>query len=404
MKKMIGIAIFIFAFIILLTGVSNGVFKADKTSTDVVKSNTEFSFTLFSWLNEEEREQNVFISPFSIATALSMTLQGAGTTTKADLMKSLNYNGRELQKINEGYQYLLDHLNNTDKQIVLNISNSIWIREGMKIKPDFLKVNKAVFKASLAELDFSKETAVNEINKWIAKSTNNKITKMIDPPIPADVVMYLINAIYFKGEWTEKFNKADTFNSKFHSGGGATKAVMMMSKKGEIEYGAKDSFKVVRLPYGKGKTSMYCVLPAENIAINDFIKTLDAAKWEEIKNSVSKVKNVILNLPRFKIEYGIKNLNDSLIALGMGKAFSSAADFSGISDEKLCISKVLHKAVIEVNEAGSEAAGATVVEMTRNSAPDRHSFIANRPFLFFITDDVTGTVLFMGKLYDCQKY
>jgi len=287
MKRAVCVAIAIITIMGLMTGcASNVVFKRNSADMDVLKSNIEFSFDVFSRLNEEDSDKNIFISPLSISTALSMTVQGAENTTKDDIMKALKYDGQDLEKVNECYKYLLDYLSKADKNIELDINNSIWIKEGKKIKKDFLNVNKDVFNAYVTELDFSKESAADDINKWISKSTKNKITKMIDSPIPDNIVMYLINAIYFKGGWAEKFNKDHTFNTEFHTDGGEAKEVMMMTRKGKIEYGAKDYFKVVRLPYGKGKTSMYCVLPAENVSINDFIKDLDADKWEEIKNSV----------------------------------------------------------------------------------------------------------------------
>ncbi|HHV30053.1 serpin family protein [Acetivibrio mesophilus] len=406
MKRMICIAVSIFTLISILTGCTGDTaFDVNKVNMDVVKSNIEFSFDIFSRLNEEDHDKNVFISPLSISTALSMTVQGAEATTKDGMMKSLKYEGIDLDKVNECYRYTLDYLNKVDRKVELDINNSIWIRQESKIKKDFIDINKDVFNAYVTELDFSKANAVDKINKWISDSTSKKITKVVEPPIPQNTAMYLINAIYFKGEWTEKFKKGDTFSTEFHSGNGQTKEVMMMKRKGEIEYGTRDDFKVVRLPYGNGKTSMYCVLPDESISINDFIKTLDADKWEQIKNSVSKVDDVKLNIPRFKMEYGIKNLNDCLISMGMEKAFSNEADFSGISEKDLYISNVLHKAVIEVNEEGSTAAGITLVEVKDASAMlDAPSFIADRPFLFFITEDITGTILFMGKLYDCEKY
>jgi serine protease inhibitor len=157
----------------------------------------------------------------------------------------------------------------------------------------------------------------------------------------------------------------------------------------------------VRLPYGSGKISMYCILPEETVSINEFIASLDAEKWNIIKNSISEREQVQLQLPRFKLEYGIKNLNDSLTALGMGEAFTDTADFSGIRED-ICISRVLHKAVIEVNEEGSEAAAATVVEIRETAAVEPLAFIADRPFVFIISDDDTGTILFMGKLYDVK--
>ena len=173
----------------------------------------------------------------------------------------------------------------------------------------------------------------------------------------------------------------------------------MMSRKGKIEYGEVGKSKIVRLPYGNEKTAMYCILPEQDVKINDYIEEFSFEKWKELQESLSKNDDVILHLPRFKLEYGIKNLNDSLTALGMGKAFSDSADFSGIRDG-IYISRVLHKAVIEVNEEGSEAAGVTVVEMQETAAMEPIMFIADRPFVFLIADDETGTILFMGKLME----
>ncbi len=222
---------------------------------------------------------------------------------------------------------------------------------------------------------------------------------MLEPPIAPDVIMYLINAIYFKGDWSEEFDPKDTREETFTTYEGKEQTVSMMSRTGKIDYAEGDDYKAVRLPYGKGKVSMYCVLPDEDMTIDDFIDNMTIGTWDEIRNKMSEVEELELKIPKFKIEYGIKKLNDSLIALGMGEAFTDRADFSGIMDN-VSISRVLHKAVIEVNEEGSEAAAATVVEIRETAAMEPIRFIADRPFLFFISDDESGTILFMGKLLE----
>lgn len=403
MRKRICIVTSILTLISLLTGCTRDVvFEKDKVNTEVIKSNNEFAFDIFARINEEDKDENVFISPFSISTALSVTVQGAETTTKDSMMEALKYEGIDLDEVNAVYKYMLHYLNEVDKKIELDINNSIWINDGKDIKKDFINVNKNTFNAHVSQLDFSKKDAADEMNKWVKDATNKKIDKIVEPPISDRVEMYLINAIYFKGEWTDKFKKINTSDSDFHSGNGETKVVKMMERMDRIEYGQKEDFKAVRLPYGEGKTSMYCILPSEDISINDFIKTLDADKWQEIRQSVSEVGDVLLNIPRFKMEYESKDLKEFLISMGMEEAFLEEADFSGISDEGLYIDSVLHKAVIEVNEKGSEAAATTSIKMNTKDAGmlDPPSFIADRPFLFFITEDNTGTILFMGKLYD----
>ncbi|UWG96571.1 serpin family protein [Dehalobacter sp. DCM] len=408
MKKRVCLLLCIILTISLLAGCSakpasqNSTFDKNGISPEVVVQNSRFAFELFQQLNKEDGTENIFISPLSIATALSMTYQGAEAETKKAMAKALGYSEIDDSILNESYKNLIPYLNQLDKKVTLNISNSIWVREGEDIKPAFLTVNKDIFNAAVTPLDFNQDKAADQINQWISQSTNKKIEKMVDSPIAPDVIMYLINAIYFKGDWTAEFDAEKTFQTQFRARNGGKSDVMMMSRTGKIAYGQGDGFQAVRLPYGNGKAAMYCILPEETEPINEFIGGLDAERWNVIRTSISEREDVLLQLPRFKVEYGIKDLKDSLSALGMGLAFTDNADFSRIRDD-ICISRVLHKAVIEVNEEGSEAAAATVVEMKLTGAPmDAPSFIADRPFLFIIADDETGTILFMGKLIEAE--
>lgn len=408
MKKLLCLFLSVIAAINILTGCSGklspfgqNAFDTDRISSETKNGNARFAFDIFKQLDKEDSNQSIFISPLSISTALTMTYQGAGTTTKEAMAKALGYTGIEDEKLNESYKNLLLYLTKVDKKVELDISNSLWIREGEAIKEDFSSINRDIFNASVTPLDFSKQDAADQINQWISDATKKKIEKMIDSPISPDIVMYLINAIYFKGDWAKKFDTKDTLPTPFHAGDGSTNEVMMMSRNGKVEFGQGDGFKAVRLPYGSGKTAMYCILPDEAVSINEFITGLNIDQWNTIKNSISEKDEVQLRLPRFKLEYGIKNLNDSLTALGMGEAFTDSADFSGIR-EGLSISRVLHKAVIDVNEEGSEAAAVTVVEMRETAAAEPITFIADRPFVFVISDDETGTILFMGKLSDVK--
>jgi len=382
------------------TDIKNFVLSYDtkKIDKNIIEGNTQFAFDIFKLLNEEDSGKNIFISPLSISSALAMTCNGARTTTKDAMAKALRYEGIEMEDLNTGFRELTAYLNSI-KDVKLNIANSIWIKEGEEIQQEFLSTNKKAFNAHVEKLDFSKSESADKINKWISNTTKGKIDKMLEPPIPSDVIMYLINAIYFKGQWREKFNPKMTHISKFHTEDGRSEDVEMMYRDGEVEFGTVEGDKIVRLPYGKGKIAMYCVLPAEGVKIDDFIKSLNAEKWNVIRNSVLETDEVILKMPKFKMEYGIKELNESLKALGMEEAFSTSADFSGIG-EAIYISSVIHKAVIEVNEEGSEAAAATVVEMTKSAAVEPMQFIADRPFLFVIADDETGSILFMGKMCD----
>ncbi|HZJ57183.1 MAG TPA: serpin family protein [Clostridia bacterium] len=378
---------------------TNLVYDSEKISMDMIEGTTEFAFDIFRQLNREDMDGNIFISPLSISTVLSMTYQGAGGETQESMAGVLGYSDIDINILNESYKNLLRLLMDQEKGVRLNIGNSIWIREGKPIEGDFLAVNKDIFKARIETLDFSNDRSAEKINKWVSHATDGKIEKIIEPPIAPETIMYLINAVYFKGDWTDKFDKNKTFESKFYAGDGSPRDTMMMTREGLIQYGQGEDYTAVRLPYGNETMAMYCVLPKGESPINDFVEGLNSEKWRAIRESTAEMDGVMLNLPRFKMEYGIKSLKESLTALGMGNAFTYDANLSGIGQE-LFISDVLHRAVVEVNEEGSEAAAVTAVDLKEEAAAQPHEFIADRPFFFAIIDDKTGLILFMGKVYD----
>jgi serpin B len=381
-----------------LTGCGSQTARVDtsKISASVIDANNGFAFDIFRELDTEEGEGNIFISPISISTALAMVYEGAGGTTKEAMAEALNYKGIETDDLNESSRNLLLHLNSLDAKVDLSIKNSIWIRQGEEIKQSFTETNKEVFDAQVTELDFSKADAADTINRWISDSTQGKIDKMVSSPIDPLVVMYLINAIYFKGEWTTRFEEKNTFAAKFNSAEASQEDVMMMSMQSEMDYASEEGYRAVRMPYGSKKAAMYCILPDKGVDVNEFISGMDAAKWREIKESLASTTNVTIQMPRFRMEYGIKELRGALSDLGMGICFTEDADLTGIRNN-LLISSVLHKAVIEVNEKGTEAAAVTSVEIKTTSAGETPEFIADRPFIFIIEDSVTGSILFMGK-------
>ena len=362
----------------------------------LVDGNTEFSFKIFKELTLEDKDKNVFISPLSISTALAMTYNGAEGETKKAMAEALEFNGISLEGLNQSFKDLMIGIQNADSEIELNIANSIWLREGFDCREDFIDRNRRYFDSEVEEIDFSSPDAPNIINGWIKDATEGKIEKMIDK-ICDDVVMYLINAIYFKGNWTYEFDEDVTKKGDFYLLDGSIKKVPMMSQKQDFMYFEGNNFSSIRLPYGEEKIAMYIVLPDEGINLDSVIESLDVERWNQIMKSLCK-REVSVVMPKFKMEYGIKLLNDALTNLGMGIAFSGSADFSGISPD-IFISRVLHKAVIEVNEKGSEAAAVTVVEMAETAMQiDIVEFIVNRAFIFVIADDRTDSILFMGKV------
>lgn len=378
-------------------------FDLEKIDAKIVDGNLKFAFDIFQKLSEEDSEESIFISPLSISQALTMTYNGAEGRTREEMENALGFSGISRDVVNESYMNLNNYLARIDDKIMLNIGNSIWIREGKEINEEFIKTNEDTFSAEVEAIDFSDSAAVDTINNWISGATNGMIDKMISPPIPKDVLMYLINAIYFKGEWSEQFDPKLTYEDNFTTiDGTVQKANMMVRPNSSVEYTGNDEYKAVRLPYGNGKISMYIILPEEGIEINKFINEMTLSKWSGIKKTVSETEDIAFRIPKFKLEYGIKELIGSLKALGMEEAFDFSANFSGIRDE-IYISNVFHKAVIEVNEEGSEAAAATVVEVRDTAYAEPLTFIVNRPFMFIINDDVTDTILFMGKVVSIKE-
>ncbi|NLO10245.1 MAG: hypothetical protein GX129_10330 [Clostridiales bacterium] len=378
---------------------------AKEVDFSVQEGNQYFALDIFKKLNEKDLEESIFISPLSISQALAMAYNGAEMTTKESMEEALGLGGLERELVNNSFRNLTLHLKNIDKSIELNIGNSIWIRDGEEIREEFIQTNKKNFNAVVESLDFSDDKAVDIINNWIDNATKGKITRMLEPPIRKEVLMYLINAIYFKGEWKEPFDSKRTYPSEFYAMDGETQTVNMMRKVNDsVLYTDNDEYKAVRLPYDNGNTSMYIILPSEGNDINEFINKMTTEKWDNIKKTVKERDDIVFRIPRFKLEYGTKSLKDSLISLGMEEAFSDHADFTGIR-EKVKISDVMHKALIEVNEEGSEAAAVTVVEvaLTAESPMEPLTFIANRPFMFIINDDVMDTILFMGKVVSIDE-
>ncbi|MDE0466643.1 MAG: serpin family protein [Candidatus Poribacteria bacterium] len=369
----------------------------------VVAANTQFGFNLFNDIRKTEQNKNIFISPFSISIALAMTLNGASGETEQAMTNALQLQGLDSEAINVGYAGLRQTLQTSDPKVILTIANSLWARQDVPFKQDFLQRNTQFFGAEVSTLDFTDPNTLTTINQWVNTNTNGKITKILDEINPA-AVLFLINAIYFKGSWQTEFEPARTRDGTFHLATGGEKQVPMMTKTGDYRYyeNYEENFQAISLPYGAGRISMYIFLPYRESDLNTFLDGLNTENWE---NWISQFREqeVFLSMPKFKLEYE-KTLNNPLQSLGMGIAFApGGADFSRMADlevlgRNLYIEEVFHKAVVEVNEEGTEAAAVTNITVGVPSAPP--AFIADRPFFFAIRDNETKTVLFMGIVVD----
>ncbi|NMG21559.1 serpin family protein [Brasilonema bromeliae] len=382
--------------------ISQNTFKMDDEK--LVAANTKFGFKLFSEILKTDADKNVFVSPSSVAIALAMTYNGASGSTQQAMAKALELQGLSLEQINSSNAVLKEFLENPDPKVQLTIANSLWARQNFPFKPEFLQTNQEFYKAEVSNLDFSDPGSPAIINNWVKEKTSGKIDKIVEEITP-EQVLFLINAIYFKGSWTEKFDKNTTANYPFNLISGEQKQHPMMSQTGDYKYYETEEFQAASLPYGdNGRISFYIFLPKQNSSLTAFYQNLNTENWEQWMTKFSKREGFI-RLPRFKMVYNIE-LNQALKALGMEEAFSKKADFSAMSEEKLFIDTVQHKTFVEVNEEGTEAAAVTSVGVRTTSVqlkPEPFQMIVDRPFFCAIRDNQTGSVLFMGSIVNPES-
>lgn len=369
-----------------------------------VAGNNGFALDLYSMLKKEEG--NLFFSPYSISSALAMTYGGARGDTAEEMAKALRF-ALGADRIHPAFAELNTALAQIQKrgQVQLHIANSLWPQKNYRLLPEYLTLTKRYYGVSVTPVDFAKsaEEARKLINRWVEDRTNEKIRDLIGPgALDPVTVLVLVNAIYFKGNWASQFDPKRTAECDFSLLDDAKARVSMMYQKGKFGYGEIEGAQLLELPYVGKELSMVLILPAKPEGLS---KVEDQLTPDNLGSWVSRLSEQDVNvyLPKFKVTWGTFELNKPLQALGMRKAFGSGADFSGMDGTNtLFIGLVLHKAFVEVNEEGTEAAAATAVVMKR-SAPKIPIFRADRPFLFLIRDNVTGSILFIGRILDPSK-
>ncbi|NOY97453.1 MAG: serpin family protein [Chlorobi bacterium] len=313
----------------------------------LVENGNEFGLELFQKVVAYEKEAgNIMVSPLSVSLALAMTYNGANGETKAAMERALRLYGLSADDINESYKTLVEALKSLDKKVLLEIANAIYYRDDFTVEPAFISINQNYYDAAVSPLDFSAPGSVDVINDWVADKTHDKITRILDG-ISADQVMFLLNAVYFKGIWQKEFNSESTVEYPFYLENGEAKDVEMMCRLDTLDYLSNSLFKAIRLPYGKGNYNMYVFLPEEGKTVNNIIEQLNKANWKAWMDGFRQTNSVDIKLPKFKFKYEIK-LNDVLSDMGMGVAFSGSADFTGISKSGgLSIDYVKHKTFVE---------------------------------------------------------
>ena len=367
-----------------------------------VKDNNRFALELYGEL--AAKDGNLFLSPYSISTALAMTYAGANGQTAEQMRDTLHYTLPD-DRLHAAFATMIRDHNDAGKQRAyqLTVANALWGQAGFEFRPDFLQRVRKSYGAGFQEVDFINETesARQTINAWVEQKTQRKIVDLIPKKniLTSGTRLVLTNAIYFKAAWLDEFKAADTRKDSFWTSGGQKIETMMMHRHGDYSFVDGDTFQLIDMPYEKKELSMIAILPKQKDGLKNVEKMLTAANleaWLESKTAYS----VDVKLPKFKFTAELE-LKAVLSKMGMPIAFDPEADFSGITSKaSLRISHVIHKAFVDVNEKSTEAAAATAVVMDKKKKEfvNVANFHADHPFVFLIRDNRTGSILFIGRV------
>ena len=363
----------------------------------LVAGNTAFALDLYARL--KTGDGNFFISPYSISTCLAMVNSGARGATATQISQVLHFD-TDTDKIGASFGTLQKQLKEAQAKdgIQLSIANGLWAEKEHPFLPAFLQNATRFYDANVKQVDFRTQAdqATGEINSWVSERTQNKIPRLFEPGmLNAQTRMALVNAIHFKSKWANTFNKERTADAPFKLADGSSATVPMMNQTARFRYAAVDELQLLEMPYGGGKLSMVILLPAETGGLDKLdVSPAKLSGWL----AAARSQKVDVFVPRFRLESQYQ-LNETLDQMGMHDAFTAAADFSGMDGQRdLFLSVVVHKAFVDVNEEGTEAAAATGagISLTSVQAPTP-TFRADHPFLFLIRETSSGSILFLGK-------
>jgi serine protease inhibitor len=358
-----------------------------------------FSFALWAKVNAAQPDTNVFISPLSASFALGMTMNGAANVTYDQMHAALQFGSLPLSDVNGGYKSLIALLQSLDPSVRMQIANSIWYRNGFPVLPSFIDTTKADFDAAVTGLNFDDVPgSLARINGWVSTATNGKIPTVLDD-IDGSAMMFLINAIYFKGSWRSRFDPALTTAATFTSSTGASQAMQLMHQVSQLSYFETSAFQAIDLPYGDSTFTMTVLLPKAGTSIESLAASLTPASWSAVVGGFHAVQQVDLSLPKLLLKYD-RLLNPDLQAMGMVEPFDqNGADFTRIATGvPLYISFAKQDTFLDINEEGTEAAGVTTVGIYTTSVLVPPVMRVDHPYIIVIRERLTGTVLFMGKV------
>lgn len=373
-------------------------------SAKVIAADNQFGFEIFQKINASlDEPKNTMISPMSVSLALAMLYNGADGNTKKQMEDMLHKSGLTPNDINQSYKELVAALSSHDPKVELAISNAIFYRNSFSVKNEFITTNQNYYQAEVSGLDFSKTTeTLNRVNGWVSTQTKGKIDKIIEKVNPEDI-MYILNAIYFNGEWQYRFDPKETTDMSFTKEDQSVIQVPTMSIENPFKSYSHQSFQMLEMPYGSGKYSMLIFLPEPGKRTDDVISLMSAENVNDWLLKMTEQKKKVY-LPKFEFKFD-DSLVDEMKVLGMTDAFSEAkANLSGISDAaKLVVSEVMHKSYIKVDERGTEAAAVTGITVGVTSVGPDTSFRVDHPFVFAIREKDTKAILFIGKVMNPKQ-
>lgn len=373
--------------------------QAGTTNETAAAASNEFAFRVARQLAREQASANVFVSPYSISTALQMVRNGAAGETRKEMDRALALTDMNPEDLAKAFRDVDRSIRKDASHAVLNIANSIWYAPNIQLKPEFLSLNKDFYHAKLNALDFTDPRASGMINAWVDQETRGRIKKLFDGPLSDATGAVLANAIYFKGTWENKFEQSKTLERPFNLLYQHQKTVPMMEQSRRFRYLETAGFQAVWLPYTGSQLGMYILLPAKGSTPLNLLSNMNGGKWKNDILPRFQMREGMVRLPKFRLEFAAE-LKPTLMALGMRRAFEGGADFSAMASGAMRLEAVKHKAFVEVNEEGTEAAAATgaAVSLVSGEPVKEKPFemIVDRPFFFAIEDAPTGAILFTG--------
>lgn len=375
-------------------------------SPQVAQNTSNFAFNFFKALQQTQSDTTtIFVSPLSLHMNLGMLLNGAGGNTYVQLQNALGLNGLSIDEINKAYQTLLQDLPNADSKVQLALANSMWYKNTFSILADYSNTLKNYFRAGAYPSLFEQAT-VDSINQWASDHTNKKIPHILTS-IEDKQRMFLLNALYFKGNWSSQFDKSKTIPQIFTLANGTTKQVQMMSQENNFTYSSNKTYSIIRLPYGNGQFSMTILLPQNGNKIEDVMNNFSANDWNTFQGDSLKSK-VDVRLPRFAIPLYDVDLISTLHAMGATDAFNfylanlSKIDSTAVNG-KLYVNLLKQFTYLNVDEVGTEAAAVTITGVAVNSLQPIQLFTCDHPFGIIISENTSNTILFMGRIMNPQS-